>query len=65
MKTIRIGDGKYAIVITDEDKILKDKDLQEISTVMRNWWESDDKFIILAEWGNLNIRFERMDNDQE
>ena len=57
MKAIRIGDGKYAVVITDEDGVLLDEDLRNISEVLKQWWESDEKFVILAEWGNLKIRF--------
>ena len=63
MKAIRIGDGKYAIIITDEDQILTNTDLLHISEVMREWWEGDEKFVILAEWSSLNIRFERMNGE--
>jgi len=61
MKAIKIGDGKYAVVITDEDGILKSEDLHSISEVLKQWWESDEKFVILAEWGNLKIRFDRVE----
>ena len=61
MKAIRIGDGKYAVVITDKDGVLLDEDLRNISEVLKQWWESDEKFVILAEWGNLEIRFERVE----
>ena len=61
MKAIRIGDGKYAVVITDKDEILKSEDLHSISEVLKKWWESDEKFVILAEWGNLKIRFDRVE----
>ena len=61
MKAIRIGDGKYAVVITDKDEILKSEDLHSISEVLKQWWESDEKFVILAEWGNLKIRFDRVE----
>ena len=61
MKAIRIGDGKYAVVITDKDGVLKSEDLHSISEVLKQWWESDEKFVILAEWGNLEIRFERVE----
>ena len=61
MKAIRIGDGKYVVVITDKDGILKSKDLLGISEVLKQWWEGDEKFVILAEWGNIEIRFERVE----
>ena len=61
MKAIRIGDGKYAVVITDKDGILKNEDLHSISEVLKQWWESDEKFVILAEWGNLEIRFDKIE----
>ena len=63
MKTIRIGDGKYAIVITDKDCILENSDLIQLFEVLKKWWEGDEKFVVLAEWGNLNVRFERMENE--
>ena len=64
MKAIKIGDGKYAVVITDKDGILKQNDLLGISEVLKKWWESDEKFVILAEWGNLEIRFERVEESK-
>ena len=64
MKAIRIGDGKYAVVITDNDGILKNEDLFSISKVLRQWWESDEKFVVLAEWGNIEIRFDRMKEEE-
>ena len=65
MKTIRIGEGKYAIVITDKDGILENSDLIGISDTLREWWEGNEKFVIIAEWGNLNIRFEKLKENNE
>jgi hypothetical protein len=59
---IKIADDcKYVIIVEDKDMILNDRDLHAISDVLREWWEGNEKFLILAEWGNLNITFKRME----
>lgn len=54
-------DCKYVIIIEDDDMVLRNEDLHSISDILRKWWESDEKFVIIAEWGNLNIKFKRME----
>jgi len=63
MKEIQIGDGRYAIIVEDKDGILKDEDLHMLSDTLRKWWEGDAKFIILAEWGNIKVKFQRMEEE--
>lgn len=54
-------DGKYIMIIEDRDGILTDRDLNAMAIVIREWWESDQKFVILAEWGNIDIKLEKLE----
>ncbi len=61
IQTIKIDeDGKYLIIVEDTDNI---KDLQRLSQVLREWWNSNEKFLVLSPFGEAKIRLERMEKD--
>ena len=64
METIKIDeDGRYVLVV-ESSYSLRQAQLEEVSEMLREWWNGDDKFYILAIGEDIKVRFERLEKDE-
>ena len=64
METIKIDeDGKYVLVVESNHSLLQTQ-IEEVSEVLQDWWNSEDKFYILAIGEDIRVRFERLEKDE-
>ncbi len=59
MRTIKIGEGRHIIVVTDPDNVIEDETLNGFQETITEWWESGAKFLVVSEFGKVKIRVER------
>ena len=62
MRTIKIGDGRFLIVVTDPDNVVTQESLDLFQETILEWWESGNKFLIVDEFGKVSIRLERVED---
>lgn len=65
METIKIDeDGKYVLVVK-ADHSLSQRQIEEASEMLQEWWNSGGKFYILAIGKDVKVRFERLEKDED
>ena len=61
IQTIKIGDGKYILLI-EGDRLLSGDDIRYSTEYLERWWNSDEKFCIVTFTKNFSVKVERLEN---
>ena len=57
---IELG-SRYVIVVKTEERMVEDS--EHFVRSLYEWWESDEKFFIIQAFGDIEVRFERVENE--
>ena len=56
-------EGKYIFIIEYEDGNREVEDVSGFSEKLREWWYSDESFIIIAPYGGMKVRIEKVSDE--
>ena len=63
-ETIKIDeDGRY-LMIVESDHFISMEQIERAQLDLQQWWNNGDKFFILQVGDGVNIKFERVDKDE-
>lgn len=56
--------GKYIFIIEYEDGDRNFEDVSGFSEQLQEWWYSEDPFLIVAPYGGMKVRIEKVGEDK-